>query len=60
MHDSVLDGVCLRNPRTLIELREVRGFGPHKTETYGPEILTALKQYYQSSPPPSPAPHKDR
>lgn len=52
MHDSVLDGVCLRNPRTLTELREVRGFGPHKTETYGPEILAALQQYRQSSSPP--------
>lgn len=45
LHDSVLDGICLRNPRTVAELREVRGFGPHKTETYGSEILAALQQY---------------
>jgi ATP-dependent DNA helicase RecQ len=45
MHDSALEGVCLRKPRTLAELREVRGFGPHKTETYGSEILAALRQY---------------
>ncbi|HEV2205347.1 MAG TPA: ATP-dependent DNA helicase RecQ [Candidatus Acidoferrales bacterium] len=60
MHDSVLDGVCLRNPRTIAELREVRGFGPHKTETYGSEILTALQQYRQNSQPPAAAAQKDR
>jgi len=45
MHDSTLDNLCQRKPRTLSELREVRGFGPLKTETYGEEILAALKRY---------------
>jgi ATP-dependent DNA helicase RecQ len=45
MHDSTLDDLCQRRPRTLSELLEVRGFGPLKTETYGEEILAALKRY---------------
>ncbi|HEX5425002.1 MAG TPA: ATP-dependent DNA helicase RecQ [Candidatus Acidoferrales bacterium] len=45
MHDSVLDGICLRNPRTLTELEEVRGFGPRKISSYGPEILAAVQRY---------------
>ncbi len=45
MHDSTLDNLCQRKPRTLSQLREVRGFGALKTETYGEEILAALKRY---------------
>jgi ATP-dependent DNA helicase RecQ len=45
MHDTTLDELCSRKPRTLGELREVRGFGPSKTENYGNEILAALKRY---------------
>ena len=45
MHDSTLENLCQRQPRTLSELREVRGFGPHKTEIYGPEILAAFQRY---------------
>ncbi|MGH9734757.1 MAG: RecQ family ATP-dependent DNA helicase [Candidatus Acidiferrales bacterium] len=45
MHDSVLDGVCHRNPQTLAQLEEVRGFGSHKMKSYGPEILAAIQRY---------------
>lgn len=45
MHDSVLDDVCRRNPRTLTELEEVRGFGPQKLKSYGRNILAALQRY---------------
>ena len=45
MHDTTLDDLCLRKPQTLSELRQVRGFGERKTETYGQEILAALKRY---------------
>jgi ATP-dependent DNA helicase RecQ len=47
MHDTTLDDLCLRKPRTLSELRQVRGFGERKTETYGQEILAALKRYQE-------------
>jgi ATP-dependent DNA helicase RecQ len=45
MHDSVLEELCLRKPRTITELRALRGFGRQKTETYGRQILAALKRY---------------
>jgi ATP-dependent DNA helicase RecQ len=45
MHDSTLDKLCECRPRTLGELCEVRGFGPAKAETYGEEILAALRNY---------------
>jgi ATP-dependent DNA helicase RecQ len=49
MHDTSLDELCQRKPRTLSELREVPGFGKRKTELYGNEILAALKSYAQAS-----------
>ncbi len=45
MHDTTLDDLCRRRPRTLAEIRQVFGFGEHKTKTYGEEILEALKRY---------------
>lgn len=45
MHDTSLDELCQRKPRTLNELREVSGFGKRKIEVYGIEILNALKAY---------------
>jgi ATP-dependent DNA helicase RecQ len=49
MHDTSLDELCQRKPRTLSELREVPGFGKRKAELYGNEILAALKGYAQAS-----------
>jgi ATP-dependent DNA helicase RecQ len=49
MHDTTLDDLCLRRPQTLSELRQVRGFGERKAETYGQEILAALKRYLENS-----------
>jgi ATP-dependent DNA helicase RecQ len=45
MHDTSLDELCQRKPRTLNELREVSGFGKRKIEIYGNEILGALGAY---------------
>jgi ATP-dependent DNA helicase RecQ len=50
MHDTSLDELCQRKPRTLSELREVPGFGKRKTELYGDEILSALKSYIDAAP----------
>ena len=44
MHDTSLDELCHRNPKSLIELRSVPGFGERKTEQYGDQILEAMEQ----------------
>jgi len=45
MHDTSLDELCRLRPRTLGELRKVSGFGERKTESYGQQILDALKRF---------------
>ena len=50
MHDTTLDDLCRRQPQNLIELRQVHGFGEHKTATYGEEILAAMKRYREAKP----------
>lgn len=45
MHDSTLDELCLVQPDSLAAIRGIRGFGPRKTEQYGNEILTVVKQF---------------
>ncbi len=60
MHDSTLENVCLRQPRTIDELLEVRGFGPAKTETYGQQILEALKRYREKQAPQGSPARRDR
>ena len=45
MHDTSLDELCRRRPRTLGELLQVSGFGERKVAMYGEKILLALKQY---------------
>jgi len=45
LHDSSLDEICRRRPRSLNELLEVPGIGEKKAETYGREILAALERF---------------
>ena len=45
MHDSSLDDLCRKCPRSLREVRQVSGFGERKTEVYGPLILEALAEF---------------
>jgi ATP-dependent DNA helicase RecQ len=45
MHDTTLDALCLRQPRTLVELRGISGIGEKKIEMYGQEILDALERF---------------
>jgi ATP-dependent DNA helicase RecQ len=45
MHDSSLEDLCRKRPRTLAELRQVSGFGERKTAVYGSEILAALERF---------------
>ena len=41
-HNSTLEEIAERGPRTLAELAAVPGVGPTKLERYGPEVLAAL------------------
>ncbi len=43
LHDSALMDLCAANPSNLLELRRVSGFADKKVETYGKEILDALR-----------------
>jgi superfamily II DNA helicase RecQ len=45
MHDTTLDELCRVRPTTLLELRNVSGFGDRKVEMYGEQILAALKSF---------------
>jgi DNA helicase-2/ATP-dependent DNA helicase PcrA len=41
-HDSTLEEIVRRGPRTLQDLRSVPGIGPLKLERYGPDLLSTL------------------
>jgi len=45
MYDTSLEAVCRLRPRSLEQLRSVPGFGERKIETYGEQILAALRQF---------------
>jgi ATP-dependent DNA helicase RecQ len=45
MHDTTLDALCERRPRTMAELRTVPGIGERKAGLYGREILDALARF---------------
>ena len=47
LHDTTLDDLCVRQPKTLRELREISGMGEKKCELYGQEILEALERFRQ-------------
>lgn len=42
-HDSVLQELCRRHPRSLTELLDVQGIGQRKAEMYGPDVLSLLQ-----------------
>ncbi|HLH40725.1 MAG TPA: RecQ family ATP-dependent DNA helicase [Bryobacteraceae bacterium] len=42
LHDSTLDAICRRAPRTLAELCEVSGIGEKKAERFGEAILKII------------------
>jgi ATP-dependent DNA helicase RecQ len=45
LHDSSLDEICRRQPRSVEELLEISGIGERKAATYGREILAALENF---------------
>jgi ATP-dependent DNA helicase RecQ len=49
LHDTTLDALCARQPKSLRELREISGMGEKKCELYGQEILQALESFRQGA-----------
>ncbi len=45
LHDTSLEEVCRRQPRSLTELLQIHGFGERKTEAYGQSLLDALAHF---------------
>ena len=44
-HNSTLDDLVLKLPKTLHQLRDVSGIGPKKIQYFGTPIVTIVKQY---------------
>lgn len=51
LHNSVLEELARRRPRSLDELEAVRGIGSRKIEQFGSEIIELIQDH--ASPPPS-------
>ena len=45
MHDTTLDELCQKRPKSLKELREILGMGDKKCEMYGEEILRLFVRF---------------
>ena len=45
LHDTTLDELCSKRPRSLAALLRVHGIGERKAEKYGQEILKILKDF---------------
>jgi ATP-dependent DNA helicase RecQ len=49
MHDTSLDELCQRPPRTLDDVAATSGFGEKKTASYGQAILDAVARFRQGA-----------
>ncbi|MGB9235447.1 MAG: RecQ family ATP-dependent DNA helicase [Terriglobales bacterium] len=45
LHDSTLEELCRRRPKTRAQLMQVPGIGERKADVYGAEILQALRNF---------------
>ena len=45
LHDTTLEEICRRRPRSMAELRNITGIGERKAELYGKGLLAALERY---------------
>ena len=45
MHDSTLEALCRIQPTNLIEMKRVPGMGERKIQSYGVQILKAMRQF---------------
>jgi ATP-dependent DNA helicase RecQ len=44
MHDTTLEDLCRKRPKSLADIRSVLGFGEKKTEMYGREIVDLFRK----------------
>ena len=58
LHDTSLDEICQQTPSSLAELLNVTGIGERKAQTYGQEILAALRNYHKGARAAAPAQKK--
>ncbi len=49
LHDSSLEEICRRQPKSIHELLGVTGIGERKADLYGQEILAALREYREGA-----------
>jgi superfamily II DNA helicase RecQ len=54
-HDSTIEAIADRRPRTIPELRRVPGVGPMKLDRYGAEIVAIVAR--ADEPTPDQGPH---
>jgi ATP-dependent DNA helicase RecQ len=59
MHDTSLDELCRVMPESLAAIRQVYGFGERKTESYGREILDAIRRFRQGARASAATPEKN-
>lgn len=45
IHDKTLLAIAEIKPTTLLQLERIRGLGPHKTKTFGPDILNIVAEH---------------
>jgi ATP-dependent DNA helicase RecQ len=45
LHDSSLEEICRRQPKSFAELHEIPGIGERKAEIYGQPILDTLEKF---------------
>ena len=55
LHDTSLDEICRQNPSSIAELLKITGIGERKAQTYGQEILAALRNYRKGARAAAPA-----
>lgn len=58
LHDTSLDEICQQNPSSIAELLKITGIGERKAETYGQDILAALRNYRKGARAAAPAQKK--
>ena len=49
MHDTTLEEICWKQPRTVAELLQITGIGERKAQLYGAAILAALEEFRKGS-----------
>ncbi len=64
MHDTTMEEICRRKPKTLEQLRGITGIGERKIELYGAALLQAVSRFQQGAraiqpTPPKSTPEKD-